>query len=591
MLQIVWNTDAFMYALIWMLIHSIWQALIAAAIAGLAIHFGSMFTASRRYNFLLALFGCIVAAACSTFFYCYQDYQQQTVPTIITSSQNVQSNILAVGLQQPALSFPLMQKATYLINENNATLLGIWLAVMLLKTIGVGAGLSKAMMLRKKANTNASQHWQQRFQSLINKLGINYNVQLHLSKQVMVPMVIGHLKPVVLVPISFFTNLPPADIEAILIHELAHIKRCDYLVNLLQRLIETIFFFNLPLLWLSAQIRTEREHCCDDIAIAHSENIHGYVNALVSIQQLQLQYKYAPAFSGSKTPLLDRIKRLIYQNNKTLSTMEKITLTAGILATTLLAFAFNQKPASTLQQETTIQTQKAIGSNAPKTEAQPQTALHFGSIADKNVSQASLHKSQHVDTSGKGNAQINTYIDGKLYKVVFAGDKVVEMYVDGVQIPEQRFGEYDTQVKTLLAQKHEAELQAQQAKEEAKKAQEEARAAAAQAKLMQDELAQMHTEIQHAKHNAELAKREAAEHAKLAKVHAAKAQEHAKWAQVHAAIFKELQKDGLIGEHETNLNYSIKDGKLYINGKEQPVEVYRKYEKLMEEEKKRLDLQ
>jgi len=91
-------------------------------------------------------------------------------------------------------------------------------------------------------------------------------------------MVIGLVKPAILVPLGLLSNLPPGQVEAVLLHELAHIRRKDYLVNLLQSFAEAIFFFNPAVLWISSLIREERENCCYDIAIGGIKNKNKFIN-------------------------------------------------------------------------------------------------------------------------------------------------------------------------------------------------------------------------------------------------------------------------------------------------------------------------
>lgn len=124
-----------------------------------------------------------------------------------------------------------------------------------------------------------------------------------------VPMVIGCVKPIVLVPTSLLTGLSTRQIEALLVHELAHIRRHDYLVNLLQNVVETLFFYQPSLWWVSSQIRKEREHCCDDVASTACGNLLDYVHALTALEELRsVPTPLSVAASGGL--LLDRIRRL-----------------------------------------------------------------------------------------------------------------------------------------------------------------------------------------------------------------------------------------------------------------------------------------
>jgi beta-lactamase regulating signal transducer with metallopeptidase domain len=107
------------------------------------------------------------------------------------------------------------------------------------------------------------------------------------SALVKVPTVIGWLKPVILIPPSALIGLTPQQFELILTHELAHIRRHDYLVNLLQTIIETLLFYHPAVWWVSLQIRCERENACDDLAVSLSSDPVIYARTLVEMERLR----------------------------------------------------------------------------------------------------------------------------------------------------------------------------------------------------------------------------------------------------------------------------------------------------------------
>src|SRR5207249_10465429 len=109
---------------------------------------------------------------------------------------------------------------------------------------------------------------QQMLEHTAQRLGLRHAVRVLQSTLVQTAVVAGYFRPIILLPMSAITGLSTAQLEAILAHELAHIRRHDYLVNLLQTLVETVFFYHPAIWWLSNQIRCERENCCDDVAIA-----------------------------------------------------------------------------------------------------------------------------------------------------------------------------------------------------------------------------------------------------------------------------------------------------------------------------------
>lgn len=144
---------------------------------------------------------------------------------------------------------------------------------------------------------------------LCGKMRIGRAVALLESSAVSVPTVVGWLRPVVLVPASTLTGLSPRQLEAILAHELAHIRRHDYLINLFQTAIETLLFYHPAVWWISAQVRRERENCCDDLAVAVCGDRLAYARALVDLEGLRSAPRLALAASGGS--LTDRVRRLV----------------------------------------------------------------------------------------------------------------------------------------------------------------------------------------------------------------------------------------------------------------------------------------
>src|SRR5688572_11218736 len=154
----------------------------------------------------------------------------------------------------------------------------------------------------------------------------------------------GHLKPVILVPVGILTGLPAAEVEAVLLHELAHIRRHDYLVNFIQRAAEMLFFFNPALLWVSSLLRIERENCCDDIAIAKTKDKLQFVEALISFKEHSLRHpQYALGLFGKRNLLIQRVSRIVHNRNKTLSPFEVVFFGVNLFVFVLL-ISVTRKP-------------------------------------------------------------------------------------------------------------------------------------------------------------------------------------------------------------------------------------------------------
>jgi beta-lactamase regulating signal transducer with metallopeptidase domain len=208
----------------------------------------------------------------------------------------------------------------------------LWFVFFLFRWVRMMRGLVFIRVARYRQVSEPPQYWRNRVELLCQKLQLNKTVRLLESGYVKVPMVIGHLKPLILIPAGLLAGLPPEQVEAVLLHELAHIRRHDYVVNFLQTIAETVFFFNPSLLWISALLRDERENCCDDIALAQTKNKREFIQALISFKEHSLYgADYAVAFPSKKNQLLQRVSRILGQRNKTITTGEKVFLIGGVI--------------------------------------------------------------------------------------------------------------------------------------------------------------------------------------------------------------------------------------------------------------------
>ncbi|WP_127125779.1 M56 family metallopeptidase [Pseudoflavitalea rhizosphaerae] len=153
-------------------------------------------------------------------------------------------------------------------------------------------------------------------QQAAGRMGINKKVALWLSAAAEAPMTLGFWKPVILLPISIVNHLSIQQTEAILLHELKHIKRNDYLINILMACVDVVLFFNPFAQWISAAIRRERENSCDDLVLQFRYDPAQYATSLLVLEQQRsaTQQTLAVAATGSKTPaLLHRVKRILHQ--------------------------------------------------------------------------------------------------------------------------------------------------------------------------------------------------------------------------------------------------------------------------------------
>jgi len=191
-----------------------------------------------------------------------------------------------------------------------AWLAPLWMGgVMLFYVFRVGGWL-RVDWMRRRGVCAAPAEWQQRLRTLGAELRVARPIMLLESCLAGVPLVIGYWRPVILMPLGALAGLSAEQVEAILIHELAHIRRADYLVSLAQSLIEGLFFFHPAVWWISGVVRTEREYACDDAVMALRPDARAYAAALTILEQSRWSaFEAAPAATGGN--LVKRVRRLL----------------------------------------------------------------------------------------------------------------------------------------------------------------------------------------------------------------------------------------------------------------------------------------
>jgi TonB family protein len=207
-------------------------------------------------------------------------------------------------------SAPLPERIAAALDQALPWVLPAWFAGVIFFVVRLNVGLLVARRMRSVATKAPPAELQQVFEAMRRRLGIGRAVRLMHSALVQAPTVIGWLRPVVLVPASCLSGLSTMQIEAVLAHELAHIRRHDYLVSVLQSVIETVLFYHPAVWWVSKQVRRERECCCDELAVAVGGDRLAYARALSALEERR---SYSPEFAlGANGGVLTmRIKRLL----------------------------------------------------------------------------------------------------------------------------------------------------------------------------------------------------------------------------------------------------------------------------------------
>lgn len=470
-------SNAVLQAICWTLIHSLWQGLIAAVIVALIVTFTKRSAASVRYNLLVAVLSFFILGISITAARQLQSagsgIDQAVANSTLTNSFSPANFETGEGMiKDKAVTQNLAEQFSAFCNEHASLIVLIWFLLFLIKCSQLLASIRYIQRVRHRNNYEVTSYWKDRLSELAQKTGIRRTILFLESELVKVPAVIGFLKPVLLVPAGLLANLPPEQVEAILLHELAHIRRRDFLINLLQSLIETFFFFNPAIVWISSLLREEREACCDDMVVANIPYKTNYLQALVSFQELQLHLNTgAMALTGNKHYLFNRVKRMLTLENKKLNLMEKTVLLLGILGITAFSFiskeAKNPVPVAVINNEIikpfirepqamapmtiikkpVIKQKKTIVlslpqqdiDTVPKTASNQKEERSFPSISSNSRNDGKNTESQIEATDNEGKHYTIKRIDGQ----------ITQLTVNGTVIPQDKYGDYSEVIGQL----------------------------------------------------------------------------------------------------------------------------------------------
>ncbi|GAB2768929.1 Zn-dependent protease with chaperone function [Hymenobacter luteus] len=327
---------ALVRALGWTLVHSLWQgAVVALALAGLLLLL-RRHSAEVRYRTAGLGLAVLLLLAGVTFgrYYVAAPEEAAVAGYMAGDETAVLSNGLVpaeAGISTPVLpadglvtteaaavaAAPTgLQAWLVYFDENIPVLVALWLLGLLTMTLRLLGGLAYVQRLRRYRVQPLAPEWQERLQQLAARTGLQQPIELLESALVRVPVVVGHLRPVILLPLGTVMGLSTTYLEAILAHELAHVQRRDYLMNLLQSVAETLFFYHPAVWFITACLRTERENCCDDAATALvGGNPLTVARALAALAELSVApepvNQFALSALGHDGSVLGRIRRLV----------------------------------------------------------------------------------------------------------------------------------------------------------------------------------------------------------------------------------------------------------------------------------------
>ena len=299
------------------LLHSIWQiALIAGALA-LALYLLRNAAPSLRYAVCTAALALMAMLPLATGVQLYitealplmNHSASLTTGTAIPNTQIPNTQIPGAQIPGAQISGTQTPKFLHFLAPLRPIAALLWLLGVVFFSIRLAGGLFMIARLRRHSTQISDGPIDATYRGLLDRMGLAAPARLHVSPDTDQPMLVGWVKPVILLPASMLTGIHPGHVEAILAHELAHIRRHDYLISVLQSVAETLLFYHPAVWWVSNRIRIEREYCCDDAAISVLDDRSTYAQALAGLELHRVAPKLAPGVGGGR--LVDRIRRIV----------------------------------------------------------------------------------------------------------------------------------------------------------------------------------------------------------------------------------------------------------------------------------------
>lgn len=305
----------------WSILHSLWQSALIYAV--LLPFQAKVFRLSANVKYTLAytanclMFVCFIVTFLSVFQW----------PSDPGTTQNIANHAVSTVVVPLTLIRYVELLFPYLV-----LCYGLGLTI---QSFIVIKGYKKVQLLKKAAYSKIPEEWQTTFNQLTQRLSIRKHIDFRLSDHVNVPLVIGFFKPVILFPVALAAQMDISQVETILIHELSHIRRNDYVFNLIRTIIDTLLFFN-PFIWLTGKfINIEREHACDDLVVKITHTPVTYAHALLTLELLTEKNTpvFALAATGTNQHLYQRIKRITDMKTNYTNSKQKLFAVTLTIAT------------------------------------------------------------------------------------------------------------------------------------------------------------------------------------------------------------------------------------------------------------------
>jgi beta-lactamase regulating signal transducer with metallopeptidase domain len=508
---ITYLSDPIAEAIGWTIVHSLWQGTLIGVLALLFLKLRNNAPVQLRYLTGILAMAAILISSVLTFLMEYQPALEYSTQGSSLSGVNSAATgpVPGSGFSFRGTGEKSIPAFEQLFGPALPWMSMVWMAGVMLFSLRLVGGLIFAHRLKRRGISPLPLSWTTRLEALVLRSGIRRKLNFLISRKVMVPMVIGFLRPVVLIPAGIISLMPVDQLESVLAHEIAHIRRYDFLVNVLQSLIEALFFYH-PVIWiLSSNVRQEREKCCDDFAVSICGKLSVYARALAGLGEISTGTAlHSVAITGNRNKILNRVERLI--NTRKMKTYAREKMLAGLLilgCVIILTFSTGASLSPTkgqtsyqfnLEAITSGSTETAGDDEAVEVAEETETAADAEAAADAETEIAaeaedladpspaaeispdaavspmakpdSLEGHELRDMEVKDNIVTREFInkDGEemSMKFVIRKGEVVELYVNGKEIQESGFPDYEKEIERTKRDLREMDRELREAREE-----------------------------------------------------------------------------------------------------------------------------
>jgi len=293
-------------------LHSLWELALIGTAAWLGLRFTTGRSATFRYGLALGFFGLMLVVPLLTLAHFGRDrVSAQTLVWVEAARPSAPATVIPAKAFTVVPGVGVVSGAHAWIGSLSTWSARLWMLGALFMSLRL-----LWMWIRERSAFHRDlealdETWALRFSELCQRMRIGRRVSLRVSRRASSPMTWGWLWPIVLLPASSLLHLSPEALEAVLIHELAHVRRLDYLAGLVQSLVEVLLFYHPAVWWLSRQIRELREHCCDDTVMEMQGDPLDYAEALTTLERLRRQELPRLVQASQQGNLMFRIKRML----------------------------------------------------------------------------------------------------------------------------------------------------------------------------------------------------------------------------------------------------------------------------------------